>query len=176
MNRTLPRFVDHVIDEFGLARRATLRAMAKPPPSADSPFWKVFNGFAKLNVVVFRATRGKVGAKMMGAPVGLVHHVGAKSGTHRVQPLIYLEESGRWLIVASKGGTDRHPAWFHNLKANPDTEIELPGRKVAVRARVLDADERAEVWPKLVAIYKPYAQYQEHAGDRVIPVVSLDPR
>lgn len=150
--------------------------MAKPPPPADSFFWKAFNGAAKIQTRIFRLTNGRFGAKMMGAPVGIVHHTGAKSGQHRVNPLIYLEDDGRWLIVASKGGTNRHPAWFHNLKAHPDTEIELPGRTVAVRARVLDEAERAEAWPKLVAIYKPYAQYQEHAGDRIIPVVSLDPR
>ena len=150
--------------------------MAKPPPPADSKFWKAFNAAAKLNVVVFRATKGRFGAKMMGAPVGLVHTVGAKSGTKRVQPLIYLEDAGRYVIVASKGGTDKHPAWFHNLKANPETEIEVPGKTVPVRARVVDDAERAELWPRLVGIYKPYDQYQQHAGDRVIPVVSLDPR
>ncbi len=150
--------------------------MSKPPPPAASKFWTAFNAVAKLNAVVFRATKGRVGGRMMGAPVGLVHTTGAKSGTKRVQPLIYLEDGDRYVIVASKGGTDRHPAWFHNLKAHPETEIELRGKTVPVRARVVDDAERTELWPKLVAIYKPYAEYQKHAGDRVIPVVSLDPR
>jgi len=147
----------------------------KPPPSSSS-FWKLFTAGTALNMRVYRLSGGKVGGKIKGAPVGLVHHVGAKSGTHRVAPLIYLADGERWVIVASKGGTDKHPAWFHNLKANPDTTIEIGRLKHAVRARVVDDAERSELWPKLVAIYGDYADYQRYAGDRIIPVMSLDPR
>lgn len=97
--------------------------MPKPPPST-SPFWKVFNRFAGLNRVVYRATGGRIGGKIpgIGSPIILVHHVGRKSGTKRVSPLIGIEEDGRWVVVASKGGTDAHPAWYHNLRANPESD------------------------------------------------------
>ena len=79
------------------------------------------------------------------------------------------------MIVASKGGVDKHPAWFHNLKANPETVVELPREgKRSVRARVAEGEERAELWDKAVAIYKPYAEYQTYT-ERQIPVVVLEP-
>lgn len=152
--------------------------MAKPPPRADSKAWTAFNKVAALNRVVYRASGGRFGNKMpgSGAPVILVHTTGAKSGKRRVQPLIGLDDDGRWLIVASKGGTNKHPAWYHNLKANPETEIEVGRKRIPVKARIVDEPERAELWPKLVEIYPPYAEYQEFAGERRIPVLSLDPR
>ena len=152
--------------------------MATKPPPSSSPFWKVFGAFTKVNTFVFQKSGGRLGAKIpfVGSPIILVHHVGAKSGTHRMTPLIGLADGGRWVIVASKGGTDKNPAWFYNLKANPETEIEVGRDKVAVNARIVDENERAELWPKLVAIYPPYEDYQEFAGPRRIPVISLDPR
>ncbi len=151
--------------------------MAMKPPPSSSPFWKVFGAFTKVNTFLFQKSGGRLGAKIpfVGSPIILVHHVGAKSGTHRITPLIGLADGGRWVIVASKGGTDKNPAWFYNLKANPGTEIEVGRDKVPVNARIVDEDERAELWPKLVEIYPPYEDYQEFAGARRIPVISLDP-
>ena len=152
--------------------------MAKPPPRSDSKAWSAFNVLVAANRVLYRMTGGRVGGKFPGtdAPVILVHTTGAKSGKERVQPLIGLKDGERWAIVASKGGTDKHPAWYHNLKANPETEIEVGRDRVPVTARVVDEAERAELWPKLVEIYPPYEEYQEFAGERRIPVLSLDPR
>ena len=109
-----------------------------------------------------------------GSPILLLHHVGAKSGKKRVSPLIYVPDGERVAVVASKGGVDRHPAWFHNLKANPDTVVELPreGRR-EVRARVTEGDERARLWDMAVEVYKPYAEYQTYT-ERRIPVVVLE--
>lgn len=152
--------------------------MAMKPPPSSSPFWKVFGAFTKVNTFLFQKSGGRLGAKIpfVGSPIILVHHVGAKSGTDRITPLIGLADGGRWVIVASKGGTDKNPAWFYNLKANPETEIEVGRDKVAVNARIVDEEERAELWPKLVEIYPPYEDYQEFAGARRIPVISLEPR
>jgi F420H(2)-dependent quinone reductase len=151
--------------------------MAQPPPPASSRFWKAFTAATKLNTFVYRLSGGRVGGKLPGgAPVILVHHVGKRSGTHRVAPLIGLADGDRWAIVASKGGTDKHPAWYHNLRAHPETEIEVGRNRIPVRARVVEGEERAELWAKLVEIYPPYEEYQVFAGDRVIPVISLDPR
>lgn len=150
--------------------------MAKPPPSS-SPFWKAFIGMTALNRIAYRLSGGRIGGKMpgTGAPIILVHHVGRKSGTERVSPLIGLEDEGRWLIVASKGGIDRNPAWYHNLVASPDTEIEVGRDRIAVRARVVEGAERELAWPKLIEIHPSYEDYQGYT-DRTIPVISLDPR
>jgi deazaflavin-dependent oxidoreductase (nitroreductase family) len=145
----------------------------KPPP-VDSKFWKAWEAFTRVSVVAFRATGGRVGGTMMGAPVLLLDHVGAKSGKKRVSPLIYFEDGDDLVVVASKGGVDRHPAWFHNLRARPETEVDVPrkGRR-RVRARVAAGDERERLWPRAVATYKPYAEYQTYT-ERKIPLVVLE--
>jgi F420H(2)-dependent quinone reductase len=149
--------------------------MPKPPPPG-SPFWKVWEVMTRANIGLFRATGGRLGAKMpgSGAPILLLHHVGAKSGTHRVSPLIYFTDGDDLVIVASKGGVDKHPAWFHNLRANPATEVEVPreGRR-GVRARVASDEERERLWPKAVATYKGYDDYQGWSK-RKIPLVVLE--
>jgi len=153
--------------------------MAQAAPPSDHPFWKVFELGAQANVRLYRLSGGRFANRLPGfpdAPIILLHHVGAKSGRHRVSPVLGLPDGDRWLIVASKGGTDKHPAWLHNLKANPETEIEVPER-VPVTARVVDEAERAELWPRLTAVYPPYDDYQANAEQhRQIQVLSLDPR
>jgi deazaflavin-dependent oxidoreductase (nitroreductase family) len=146
----------------------------KPPPSS-SPFWKLFNVMARTNVAVYRASGGRFGGHIKKAPVLLLHHTGAKSGKERVQPLIYLDDGDRLVVVASKGGTDKNPAWFHNLMANPETEVEVGRDRRRVRARRAEGEEREGLWPRLVEIYSDYADYQTYT-DRVIPVVVLEPR
>lgn len=148
--------------------------MPKPPVST-SPYWKLQRQLARLNAVLFRRTRGKVGSRFLGAPVLLLNHVGRRSGQARTSPLIYLDDAPRLVVVASKGGTDDHPAWFLNLMAMESAEVELPGgQRRRVRPRVADGDERAALWDRLVAIYKPYAAYATYT-QRQIPVVVLEP-
>lgn len=148
--------------------------MPKPPVST-SPYWKFARQLARFNNFLFRRTRGKVGGKFMGAPVLLLDHVGRRTGQARTSPLIYLDDAPRLVIVASKGGTDDHPAWFHNLMAMAATEVELPGGvRRRVRPRVAEGEERAALWERLVAIYPPYASYATYT-ERQIPVVVLEP-
>ena len=145
-------------------------------PPASSPVWKVVNGYTRLNIVVWRASKGRLMGHMQQMPVGLLHHVGRKSGKERVTPVIYLADGDDLVIVASKGGTDKNPAWFHNLLAAPETEIELRGgERRRVRARQASQAERDGYWPRLVEKYSRYADYQR-ATDRMIPVVVLEPR
>lgn len=148
--------------------------MPKPPPSS-SRIWKLVNAGTALNVFVYRLSGGRVAGRMQQARVLLLHHIGRKSGTKRVTPLLYLADGERLVIVASKGGTDKHPAWFHNLMAAPDTTVEVGREKRRVKARQVSEDERAQLWPRLVEIYSPYADYEQYAGARRIPVVVLDP-
>ena len=154
--------------------------MPKPPPPGH-PFWKLWELGTRGNIALFRLTGGRRGSRMFGsrmlgttAPILLLHHVGAKSGKERVSPLLYLPDGDDVVIVASKGGVDKHPAWYHNLRAHPDTLVELRGEKRRVRARVADDEERRRLWPMLVDMYGPYADYQSYT-DRQIPVVVLAP-
>ena len=110
-----------------------------------------------------------------GNPVLLLHHVGRRSGEARVAPLIYLRDGDDLVVVGSMGGTPKDPAWVHNLRAAPDTEVELRGERRAVRARVADAEERERLWPRLVEHYPGFATYQART-EREIPVVILAPR
>jgi deazaflavin-dependent oxidoreductase (nitroreductase family) len=147
----------------------------RTPPST-SPVWKLVNAYARLNVAVFRASKGRFLARMEKAPVLLLHHVGRKSGKPRVTPVLYMPDGDRLVIVASKGGIDKNPAWFHNLVAAPETEVELErGENRSVRARRATEAERDAYWPRLVEMYSRYADYQR-ATDRVIPVIVLEPR
>jgi deazaflavin-dependent oxidoreductase (nitroreductase family) len=144
------------------------------PPRSSSPFWKLINAGSGLNVRLYRLSGGKVGGRMGRAPILLLHDVGRKSGKKRVTPLLYLAEGDNLVIVASKGGTDKNPAWFHNLMAAPDTTVEVGRDKRSVRARRADAQEREGLWPRLVEMYGSYADYQSYT-DREIPVVVLEP-
>ncbi len=121
---------------------------------------------------------GRVSIVTQRRPSLLLHHVGAKSGADRVTRVTQLADGDRHVIVASKGGTDRHPAWFHNLMANPDTEIEVGRERKLVHARVLDAGERDELWPRLDAIEPAFADYRRWAAEagREIQMVALEPR
>lgn len=142
----------------------------------SSLFWRLFNTSVKGHTAIFRLTGGRVGGHMVGGPILLLHHVGAKSGKRRISPLLYLPDGERMVIVASKGGYTKHPGWFHNLKANPDTTVEVPREgKVAVRAREATAAEREELWPRVVDLYQGYATYQRSTS-REIPLVVLDRR
>jgi F420H(2)-dependent quinone reductase len=147
--------------------------MSKPPPAA-SPFWRIAGLFARLDVALLRRTKGRR-SLVSKAPTLVLHHVGRKSGRARTTPLIFLDNPPDLVIVASKGGADQHPAWYHNLMAMPATQVELPGReRRRVRPRLATEAERAQLWPRLVAIHRDYASYATYT-DRTIPVVVLEP-
>ena len=138
--------------------------------------WPVLNRLIPGHTLVYRASGGHIGHRFPGMPpVLLLDHVGAKSGTKRTSPLVYVDDGADVVLVASKGGHPRHPAWFHNLRANPDATIQVGSERRAVKARVANAEERKRLWPKAVATYGGYAGYQERT-DREIPIVILEPR
>lgn len=138
--------------------------------------WPVLRRLMGVHTLVYRATRGRVGHSLPGLrQMLLLDHVGAKSGTRRTIPLLYVDDGADVVIVASKGGHPRHPAWFHNLRANPDTTVQIGRERRAVHARVAGPQERARLWPKAVALYGSYRSYQERT-EREIPLVILEPR
>ena len=120
----------------------------------------------------FRENGGKVGPPFEGASMVILHTTGAKSGTERIHPLVFHDVDGGRYIVASKAGADTHPAWFHNLVANPEITLEIGTETFAATARVLDAGEREPVWTQIKADSPGFADY-EAKTDRVIPVVEL---
>ena len=138
--------------------------------------WPVLRRLMGLHTVAYRATRGVVGHRFPGSPpMLLLDHVGAKSGTKRTSPLVYTEDGDDIVLVASKGGNPKNPAWYHNLKANPETAIQVGSEKRPVRARVATDEERKRLWPKVVEVYSGYDGYQKRT-DRKIPLVVLERR
>jgi deazaflavin-dependent oxidoreductase (nitroreductase family) len=131
--------------------------------------------FQDGNVWLYRKSGGKLGARLMGAPLLLLSTRGRKTGKQRVTPLIYHDDGGALAVVASKGGWPTDPLWYRNLQADGAVEVQV-GRDVRpMLARTADAEERARLWPKLVALYAAYADYQSWS-EREIPVVVLTPR
>jgi deazaflavin-dependent oxidoreductase (nitroreductase family) len=125
---------------------------------------------------VYRATRGLVGHRFPGAPPALLlDHVGAKTGKRRTSPLVYGRDGQNLVLVASKGGYPKHPAWFHNLKAHPDTTVQVGSRLLDVHARVATAEERPRLWSLMVGVYGGYETYRRRT-EREIPLVVLEPR
>ena len=121
----------------------------------------------------FRANGGKVGGMFENAPLLLLHHTGAKSGQERIAPLAYLDDDGRYVIFASKAGAPNNPAWYHNLLAHPDTSIEIGSETLPVTAEEVTGEGRQRLFDVQVQRNPGFADYQEKAGDRAIPVIAL---
>lgn len=146
------------------------------PRGIEKRMWPLVNQAFKGHSFVYRATGGRIGHTFPGLPTMLLlDHIGAKSGARRTSPLLYIKDGENLVIVASKGGYPRHPAWFHNLRAHPDTTVQLGSERREVHARVARPEERARLWPRAVESYGGYRGYQERTG-REIPLVILEPR
>jgi deazaflavin-dependent oxidoreductase (nitroreductase family) len=122
----------------------------------------------------FRANDGKVGGVFEGAPLLLLHHVGARTGAERISPLMYQSVEGGYAVFASRAGADSNPDWFYNLKANPETKIEVGNEVVGVIARVADGDEHDIIWTRQKQERPQFAEYERRTARNVIPVVVLD--
>jgi deazaflavin-dependent oxidoreductase (nitroreductase family) len=123
----------------------------------------------------FRANGGDPPSWSGNSPLLLVHHRGARSGAERVNPVAYLEDNGRYAIFASKAGAPNNPAWYHNLRAHPETTIEVGGDTVAVTAHEVTGEERDRLFAAQVQHSPQFAEYQQKT-DRLIPVLVLTPR
>ncbi|MBN9790240.1 MULTISPECIES: nitroreductase family deazaflavin-dependent oxidoreductase [unclassified Pseudonocardia] len=139
---------------------------------SDAPAPMDFAAMNRAVIEEFRANGGRAGGMFEGKPLVLVHHVGARSGTERIAPLVPLIEGERVYIFASKGGADSNPDWYHNLIANPDTRIELGTDTLPVRVREVTGPERDEVYARQVALEPQFGDYQRKT-DRTIPVLEL---
>jgi F420H(2)-dependent quinone reductase len=146
-----------------------------PDPQERPVFAWLFKLFTKIQVAIFRSTNGKMLASMRDMPILLLSTVGRKSGRIRTTPLMYLRDGENYVIIASNNGRDRHPAWFYNLQASPQVEIEIPGKRLQATASVASPDERDHLWPILVAKAPFYDGYRKKTS-RSIPMVFLKPR
>jgi F420H(2)-dependent quinone reductase len=143
-------------------------------PQADSAFWKLWEVGTSGHAALYRLTKGRIGGRYQGAPVALVDSVGRKSGKRRTHPLVCTEDGENLVVIASKGGVNRHPAWYHNLMANPETKANWYGDVRQVRAREAEGAERERLWAQMVENYPTYESYQRRT-DRRIPVIVLEP-
>ena len=138
--------------------------------------WPLLRRLMAGHATVYRATGGLVGHRFPGSPpMLLLDHVGARSGKARTSPLVYARDGDDVILVASKGGYPKNPAWFHNLMANPDTTIQIGSRRQPVHARVAAPDERERLWALAVSVYGGYEGYRRRT-ERQIPLVVLEPR
>jgi deazaflavin-dependent oxidoreductase (nitroreductase family) len=129
----------------------------------------------KLNVPVYRLTRGRLMNSIGDAPVLLLTSTGRRSGAQRTAPVCYLDHGGVLCVIGSNAGNTHEPGWSHNLKANPDAEIEIRGDRRRVRARVTEGDERAQLWREMNAQYAGFDDYDARTS-RDIAVFALEPR
>jgi deazaflavin-dependent oxidoreductase (nitroreductase family) len=129
----------------------------------------------KLNVPLYRATRGRLMGKVGRAPVLLLTTTGRKSGQLRTAPVLYMADGDRFVVIGSNAGNQRTPAWAHNMRANPEAEIQVKGMKGKVNARVAEGEERADLWRRMNVHYGGFDDYRQKT-DRDISVFVLEPR
>jgi deazaflavin-dependent oxidoreductase (nitroreductase family) len=156
---------------MGILSDITARAAAPRPGTA---IYKLLTTAAGGHARVYRATGGRVLGRAEGAPMLLLDHVGRKSGHKRTTPLVYIRDGEDVLLVASMGGSPRHPSWFLNLREMEETEVQIGSRRERVRPEVLSAEEKARVWARVVKTWPAYQAYQDRT-DREIPVIRLRP-
>jgi deazaflavin-dependent oxidoreductase (nitroreductase family) len=130
--------------------------------------------FNDLIIAEFRANGGRV--QNFGASLVLLHTIGAKSGDARVSPVLGIADGDAWLVIASAGGSPRHPAWYFNLEAHPDVAIETPAGTVDVHATALDGADYDSAWAKFVARSPAFEQYAQRTDGRTMPILRLSPR
>ncbi len=126
-------------------------------------------------IAEFRANAGWVGGTFAGAPLLLLHSVGARSGEPRIHPVMYLADGDRYIVFASKAGAPTNPDWYHNLKAHPDATIEVGSTTVAVTAAEVTGPDRDAIFTRWVARNPGFGEYQAKTS-RIIPVIALTRR
>ena len=139
-----------------------------------SDWSKDVNDWNAAIIEEFRANDGRVGGMFEGRTLLLLHHTGARTGTRRVTPLAYQDLADGYAVFASKAGADTNPDWYHNLVANPGTEVEVGTDTIPVRARVAMGEERDRIWSRQKREYPQFEEYESKTS-RVIPVIVLEP-
>ena len=138
------------------------------------PAWALRAG-GKLNVPVYRATRGRLFGRIGRAPVLLLTTTGHRSGMPRTAPVLYLADGERFVVIGSNAGNQRTPAWALNLQADPNVEVQVGSRRQKMRARVTEGEERRELWGRMNDQYGGFDDYRARTA-RDIPLFVLDPK
>jgi deazaflavin-dependent oxidoreductase (nitroreductase family) len=128
----------------------------------------------KLNVPVYRLTRGRVGGRVGKGPVLLLTTTGRRSGEPRTAPVLYLADGDNFVVINTNAGNAKVPAWSLNLRADADAEVEVEGKRTRVRARLAEGEERADLWRRHMEQYSGW-EYYESKLDREIGVFVLEP-
>jgi F420H(2)-dependent quinone reductase len=137
--------------------------------------WPVVGRLLRVHSAVYRASGGRIGARLPGVPpMLLLDHVGARSGKRRTTTLVYMRNEGSYIVLAAKGGHRHNPAWLHNLRAHPGTQIQVGREVIDVHAREADDHERTTLWPAALAYTAHWRRYARRT-DRRIPLVILEP-
>jgi len=130
---------------------------------------------SRVNTFLYRRSNGSgLGSNFQGIPVALLTTTGRKSGEPRVSPLYFHQDGDKVIVAASKGGSDKNPMWYLNLKADPKVSVQIKDKTVELAAREATEAERALYWPKLVEMYPTYDDYQSWT-ERKIPLVVCEP-
>lgn len=151
--------------------------MPKPRPRfMDTPASElVVKWMSRINTFLYRRSGGEgLGSTFQGIPVALLTTTGRKTGEPRVSPLYFHRDGDIVIVAASKGGSDKHPMWYLNLKANPKVQVQIRKEVLDLTARDATAEEREKYWPRLVEMYPTYTDYQSWT-DRMIPLVVCEP-
>jgi F420H(2)-dependent quinone reductase len=150
-----------------------MAAMPKsPPPFMNTPYSDFFiKWVSRLNTWMYRRGGGEgLGGTFQKIPVALLTTTGRKTGQPRVSPLYFLRDGGTVILAASKGGAEKNPMWYLNLKANPKVQVQIKKEVLDLNARDATDEERQKYWPQLVDMYPTYEDYQSWT-DRTIPIV-----
>ena len=126
----------------------------------------------KLYEILYRLSGGLIGGRIVGLPVLLLTTTGRKSGKQRTRPLCYFPNGDDYVIIASNGGSDSHPSWYHNIKANPSVSMLLKRTTVAAVGSDVPEPERGKLWAHLLELSPWYLRYERKTA-RVIPMVRL---
>jgi deazaflavin-dependent oxidoreductase (nitroreductase family) len=156
------------------ARKTRFQRVGERFASSRPGGWFFVNVANRIDRALLRLTRGRL-SLAVGEPVLLLTTRGARTGARRSTPLLYGTDDERLVLIASKAGSPQHPAWYRNLKANPDVEVTARRRSGRYRAREAEGEERERLWARAVEQYAGYDVYQGRAGGRRIPVVVLEP-
>ena len=127
-----------------------------------------------IYIFLYRLTSGAIGGRMAGLQVLLLTTTGRKTGQPRITPLGYFKQDGSFVVIASNGGADQNPAWFYNLKSNPQVTLQIGNKHLAAKAEVADTDKRGQMWAELVKMAPAYEHYTTRTK-REIPMIILHP-
>jgi deazaflavin-dependent oxidoreductase (nitroreductase family) len=153
-----------------------LVALAERLAATRAGAWLVIHVMSPLDRATMRRTRGRRAGSAADQSKLLLHHVGARTGLPRQTPLMCIPVDDHWVIVASKGGAPQHPAWYHNVRANPAVVIDLDGERIPVSARELEGEEYRDTWRRATERFGGFTTYQARAASRTIPLIRLDRR